>query len=80
MAKEKYIENLLERHIGIIQKYTEQKVFGLGFSLNDHVLHQVFKNIYPLMPDTITIQTSEDEFTLFCFNNLDKILPATAIS
>lgn len=78
MLKNMYINQLLEKHIGYVQRYTELKLSAS--EIQGSRLQEVFRSIYPLMPDSLVIQTTEDQFVSFCMENIDKILPASSLS
>jgi hypothetical protein len=78
MLKKTYLDNLMEKHLGLIRKYTELKISPS--EIDNNQIESVFRMIYPLMPDSLVIQTNESQFVDFCIQNLDKILPANSLS
>ncbi len=80
MLKKTYLDNQMEKHLGLIRKYVELKISQSEMEQSLSHLEMIFKMVYPLMPDSLVIQTNEAQFVDFCIQNSDKILPANSLS
>jgi hypothetical protein len=82
MEPSEYIIQILENQLPIIQSYAQSKVASLSPDLlhNDTEMNKIFLSIYQIIPTSLRIQITENDFKRFCLRNRHRIFEQSELS